>query len=160
MLKHILIGGCVIALGFGGALPTQAQTAPTPQAAPAPSVSAADMQKFASAVKQILSISRASEMAAGQAIQGEGLSAQRFDEIYKSQNEPKQKPKTEIQPKERQSYDRAIAKLVQIQQDNETKAAKAVQEQGLNPQQFNQIFQAVRSNPQLRQQVQDMIRAK
>lgn len=160
MFKRVLIGGCVMALGLMGTLPANAQKAPAPapQTAPATSVNSADMQKFANAVKEILTISKASEAAAGQAIRGEGLTEQRFDEIYKSQNEPKQKPTTAVQPKERQSYDRAIAKLVKIQQDNETKASKAVQNQGLNPQQFGQIFQAVRNDPKLRQQVQEMIR--
>ena len=162
MLKRALIGGCVMALGLVGTLPASAQKAPAPapQTAPATSVSSADMQKFANAVKEILTISKASETAAGQAIRGEGLTEQRFDEIYKSQNEPKQKPATAVQPKERQSYDRAIAKLVKIQQDNETQASKAVQNQGLNPQKFGQIFQAVRNDPKLRQQVQQMIRSK
>lgn len=161
MFKHVLIGGYVVALGMIITPSAHAQKAPAPrpQAAPAAtSVSPADMQKFANAVKQILSISKASEAAAGQAIRGEGLTEQRFDEIFKSQNDPKVKPATAIQPKERQSYDRVMAKLVQIQQDNETQASKAVQAQGLNAQQFNQIFQTVRSNPQLRQQVQELIR--
>lgn len=163
MFRNLLLGGCAIVLGFTTSLPAMAQKAqPAPsapaQAAPATTVSPAEVQKFAGAVKQILTINQASETQAVQAIRGEGLTEQRFTEILASQNNPQQKPKTPVQPKERQSYDRVVAKLVQIQKENETKAEQAVQAQGLNVKRFNEIFQQVRSNPQLRQEVQKMIR--
>lgn len=160
MFRNLLLGGCAIVLGMGASLPVMAQKAPTApaQAAPATPVSKAEMQKFAGAVKQILTINKASEAQAVQAIRTEGLTEQRFTEILTSQSNPQQKPKSPVQPKEKQSYDRVVAKLVQIQKENETKAEQAVASQGLDVKRFNQIFDQVRSNPQMRQEVQQMIR--
>jgi hypothetical protein len=164
MFKSLLFGGCALVLSLATALPMQAQKPPAPQpapakpAAPATPVSQGEMQKFALAVKQILTINQSSETQAIQAIRGEGLTEQRFTEILTSKTNPQQKPKTPVQPKEQQGYDRAVTKLVQIQKDNETKAEQAVRSQGLDVTRFNQIFEQVRSNPQMRQQVQQMIR--
>lgn len=159
MLKYALAASCTVALLFSAHIPAQAQSAaPAPQAAPSAPVSKDEVQKFAGAIKQILVINRASESQAVQAIRGEGLTEQRFDEIYKVQREAKGKPTSQIPAKDQQSYDRAVTKLVQIQKDSETKMEKAVQSQGLNVQRFNQIFEAVQKNPQLKQEIQQIIR--
>lgn len=161
MIKNALAAFCTVALLSTVHLPAQAQkTAPAPQNAPtsAPQPSKDEVQKFARAIKQILVINKASEQQAVQAIQGEGLTPQRFDEIYKTQADPKVKPTSQVQPKERQSYDRVVVKLVSIQKDSQSKMEKAVQDEGLNVQQFNQIFEAVQKNSQLKQEVQQMIR--
>lgn len=160
MIKNALAACCTVGLLSAVHLPAQAQTAaPAPQTAPvSQQPSKQEVQKFAGAVKQILTINKVSEEQAVQAIQGEGLSPQRFDEIYKMQADPKVKPTTQVQPKERQSYDRAVAKLIAIQKESQTKMEKAVQDQGLNVQRFNQIFAAVQKNPQLKQEVQQIMR--
>jgi signal recognition particle subunit SEC65 len=162
MIKNALAAFCTVALLSAVHLPAQAQKPPAPTA-PSSAPTAAqpskdEVQKFAGAIKQILTINKVSEAQAVQAIQGEGLTPQRFDEIYKSQADPKAKPATQVPAKERQSYDRAVAKLVAIQKDSQTKMEKAVQDQGLNVQRFNQIFEAIQKNPQLKQEVQQLIR--
>ncbi|MGV0025609.1 DUF4168 domain-containing protein [Phormidesmis priestleyi] len=161
MIKNALTAFCTVALLSAVHFPAQAQKpAPAPQAAPAASSqpSKDEVQKFAGAIKQILVINKTSEQQAVQAIQGEGLTPQRFDEIYKTQANPKATPTSQIQPKERQSYDRVVVKLVSIQKDSQAKMEKAVQDQGLNVQRFNQIFEAIQKNPQLKQEVQQLIR--
>ncbi|NJR49325.1 MAG: DUF4168 domain-containing protein [Leptolyngbyaceae cyanobacterium CSU_1_3] len=162
MIKNALAAFCTVALLSAVHLPAQAQKPPAPTA-PSSAPTAAqpskdEVQKFAGAIKQILTINKVSEAQAVQAIQGEGLTPQRFDEIYKLQADPKAKPTTQVPAKERQSYDRAVAKLVAIQKDSQTKMEKAVQDQGLNVQRFNQIFEAIQKNPQLKQEVQQLIR--
>ncbi len=162
-MKRILLACCTAVLVGAVHLPAQAQTsapAPAPQAAPTKPVSKDEVQKFANAIKQILIINRASETEAVAAIKGEGFTEERFDEIYKSQQDPKAKPTTQIQPKERQGYDRVVTKLVQIQKDSDAKMEKAVQSQGLDVPRFNQIFEAAQKNPQLRQDIQKLVQQK
>ena len=160
-MKRVLVACCTAVLVGAAYLPAQAQApAPAPQVAPVTSVSKEEVQKFASAIKQILAINRASESEAVQAIKGEGLTEQRFDEIYKSQRDPKATPTAQIQPKERQGYDRVVTKLVQIQKDSDAKMEKAVQAQGLDVPRFNQIFEAAQKNPQLRQEIQTLVQQK
>ncbi len=158
MFRNLLVGGCAALIGLAVSLPALAQQkAPSAQTAPAASVSSADVQKFAGAVKQILVLNKSSEAQAMDAIRKEGLTEQRFGEILSAQNNPQQKPAKPIAAQERQGYDRAVAKLVQIQKENESKAEQAVKSQGLDIKRFNQIFEQVRSNPQLRQEVKKMI---
>lgn len=163
MIRQILLSGCAIVTAGLVSLPVQAQQTPqTPASQPAPaanqSVTPAETRQFANAVKQVLVISRESESQAAQAIRGEGLTEQRFDEIFRSQRNPQQKPSKPVEASEKQRYDRVMAKLMQLGKDNDAKVETAVKKEGLNLPRFNQIFQAVRSNPQLRQQVQDLIR--
>jgi hypothetical protein len=148
-------------------MPIQAQQAPASKPAPTSqpanqTVTPAETRQFANAVKQVLVISREAEKQATQAIRSEGLTEQRFDEIFRSQNNspnsPQQKPSKPVETGERQRYDRVIAKLTQISKDNDSKVEAAVKKEGLEIPRFNQIFQIVRSNPNLRKQVQDMIR--
>lgn len=162
MIKRVLVACCTAVLLSAADLPVQAQTqAPVPQAAPDTAVSKDEVQKFANAIKQILVINRDSEKAAVQAIKDEkGLTEQRFDEIYKNQKDPKATPAVQIQPKERQSYDRVVAKLVQIQKDSDTKMEEAVKAQKLEMSRFNQIFEALQKNPQLRQEIQKLVQQK
>ena len=162
MIKRVLIACCTAALLGAAHLPAQAQTqAPAPQASPTTSVSKDEVQKFANAIKQILVINRESEKEAAQAIKDEkGLTEQRFDEIYKAQKDPKAAPAVQIQPKERQSYDRVVTKIVQIQKASDAKMEKAVQAQGLEVPRFNQIFEAVQKSPQLRQEIQKLVQQK
>lgn len=160
MIQRLLIGGCAILVAGLVSLPVRAQQ--TPQAPkPAPTtnqtVTPAETRQFANAVKQVLAISRQSETQATQAIRSEGLTEQRFDEIFRSERNPQQKPSKPVEATEKQKYDRALAKLVQLSKDSDAKVETAVKKEGLDIPRFNQIFQIVRSNPQLRQQVQQLI---
>jgi hypothetical protein len=162
MIQRFLLSGCALMIGGLCQMPVQAQQAPANKPAPTSqptnqTVSPAETRQFANAVKQVLVISRQSEVQATEAIKSEGLSEQRFDEIFRSQNNPQQKPTKPIETSERQKYDRVIAKLTQISKENDSKVEAAVKKEGLELPRFNQIFQIVRSNPQLRQQVQQMI---
>lgn len=162
MIQRLLLGGCVLMVGGLCQLPLQAQQAPASkpvQTQPAnQTVTPAETRQFANAVKQVLTISRAAEKQATDAIRSEGLNEQRFDEIFRSQTNPQQKPAKPVEASERQKYDRVIAKLTQISKDNDSKVETAIKKEGLEVPRFNQIFQIVRGNPELRKQVQEMIR--
>lgn len=160
MIQRLLLSGCAILVAGLVSLPVRAQQTPQPTR-PAPTVNQnvtpAETRQFANAVKQVLAISRQSESQAVAAIRSEGLTEQRFDEIFRSQRNPQQKPSKPVEAPEKQRYDRALAKLVQLSKDNDAKVESAVKKEGLDIPRFNQIFQIVRSNPQLRQQVQQLI---
>ncbi|BAU13791.1 hypothetical protein LEP3755_43330 [Leptolyngbya sp. NIES-3755] len=167
MIQRLLLSGCAILVAGVVSLPVRAQQQQAPQqqapqqTTPAPTVNQnvtpAETRQFANAVKQVLAISRQSETQAVAAIRSEGLTEQRFDEIFRSQRNPQQKPTKPVESSEKQRYDRALAKLVQLGKDNDAKVETAVKKEGLDIPRFNQIFQVVRSNPQLRQQVQQLI---
>jgi hypothetical protein len=162
MIKHFLVISPLLILSAVGSLPAQAQnSAPAPTApAPAPTqVSQDELKKFASAIKKMLVISQETDNQMVQVVKQSGLTEARFNEIYSSKQDPAQKPKNPITPKEQQSYDQAMEKLTVIEQDARTKLDSSIKSEGLEPQRFNQIFAAVQKNPQLRQEVQKMLQS-
>jgi Domain of unknown function (DUF4168) len=181
MYKKLLLGGCVATLMLAAGFPVRSQTmqqapasqepqqAPAsqePQQAPASQgqqtpqstdVSSEDLQKFASAIKQILAIQEDYQGRMAQAVEQEGLSQERYMEIQASQSNPSAQPSSEITAEERQNYEQANVKISQLQQEAESKMKEAVQAQGLDIERFNQIFAVVEQDPSLQQQVQQMI---
>lgn len=168
MIKHLLANSSLLVLLAVGSLPVQAQNSAPAPAAPAPAapapaaptqVSPDELKKFAGAVKKMLAISQEAETQIAQVVQQSGLTEVRLSEIYRAKQDPAQKPKNPITPKEQQSYDQAMVKLNAIEQDARTKFDTSIKSEGLEPQRFNQIFAAVQKNPQLRQEVQKMIQS-
>ncbi len=184
MMKSILASCSLLVVLAVGNLPVQAQTskpAPAPTEAPAPAtkapaaqtptaspapaspaapqtkVSADELKKFAGATKQLLAIVNETEGQMVQAVQKQGLSETRFNEIYQSKKTSGTKPAAQITPKEEESYKQAVSQLTQIQKDAQAKMDQVVQAQGLQMDRFNQIFVAVQNDPQLRQEVRKMI---
>lgn len=164
MLKQLLTGGSILTLMLVGSWSAQAQTqkpAPQPpaQAAPQTKVSSEELQKFAKSVKQILTIEQGAQTEMAQVIKAEGLSEGRFIEIYKTQQSPPVQPKAAVTTQEKQKYDKAYTKLGEIEKKTQSKMAQVLQKEGLEVKRFNEILVAVRGNPSLREQVQQMMKS-
>ncbi len=180
MMKYILAGCSLLVAVTIGSLPIKAQDAkpapasaekPAPAQSPAsaspaptptepattPAVSADELKKFASATKQLLSIVNDTETQMVQAVQKQGLTEARFNDIYQSKKNPSAKLTSQVTPKEEESYKQAVTQLIKIQADAQAKMDKVVAAQGLQMERFNQIFAAVQKDPQLRQEVRKMI---
>lgn len=160
MVKHILAScSLVVLLGLGG-LPALAQQKPSPSPAPTAqqAVGEEDLKKFVGAAKKLEVISQERNTAIAQTVQKEGLSLERFREIYLSKQNPKAAPKKEVSQDEQQKYDRAIGQLVQIQKDTQTKMGSAVQSEGLDVPRFLQILEAVQKTPDLQKKVEQLLK--
>jgi Domain of unknown function (DUF4168) len=133
--------------------PPAAKPPATGKSAPAAAVGKGDLDKFAAAIKQMLTINQTSEAQIGQVIKTEGLTDQRFKEIYAAERDPKIKltpPMTEL---EKKSYGRAVAQIVKIQQNDESQMEKVIVAQGMDLKRFNEIFEVVQKDPSLQQEV-------
>ncbi len=161
MVKHILASCSLVVLLGVGSLPALAQQKPAPSSAPTAqqSVGDEDLKKFVSAAKKLEVISQERNTAIAQTVQREGLSLERFREIYLSKQNPKATPKKEVSPDEQQKYDRAINQLVQIQKDTQTKMGSAVQSEGLDVPRFLQILEAVQKTPDLQKKVEQLLKS-
>jgi Domain of unknown function (DUF4168) len=164
MTKQVLASICALML-LTASLPAHAQStkpvkpeAGTPTAQPA-SLATAEVDKFAAAIKQMLKINETSESLITQAIKSEGFNEQRFDEIYKSEQDAKVKPSKPVTTQEKQGYDRAVVKIIQIQKDNEMKMEKAVTAQGLDIKRFNEIFDIVQKDPDLQKTIKQKVQS-
>lgn len=159
MFKLFLTGSSVLALLLAG-LSAQAQTqAPAPQpkqVAPQANVSQQELQKFTSAIKQLQAIQQQSRTEMVQAVQRQGLSEQRFVQIYQAQQNPQSAAK--IPQQEKQNFEKAITQIKAIQQQTQPKMQQAVKSKGLEVERFNQILASVQQNPALQQKVREMLK--
>lgn len=132
---------------------------PQVQQAPQGEISQEELQKFANAVKKLQPIQQEADTQITQAIQQQNLSQKRFGEIYQARRNPQAKPTTAITPEETKKFDQVGAKIQDIEQATQSKMERAVRDEGLDIQRFNQIFAAIRQNPALLQKVQQMIQS-
>lgn len=157
MLKQLLIGSSTLTLPFASSLPTQAQIQPNMSQMLTVSqaqVSAEELQKFASAMRKVQVIQQNSQMETIRVIQREGLSPERFKQIYQMQRNPQARRAATVTQQERQRFELAVTKVNKIQNQTQSVMLRAIQDTGLRVQRFNQILAALRQNPKLQQQVQ------
>jgi hypothetical protein len=163
MFRQVLNGGVVLALLLAHAVasaPASAQQSKPQPPAPAPApvdVKAEELQKFSNAMKQLQNIEQQTVTQMRQVVKTEGLSEERFMEIYRAQQEPNARSAAKITPKEQQLFEQASTKLGKIQEESQKKMVEVVNKQGLDIQRFNQILAAVRQNPELQKKVQQML---
>jgi len=152
-------------LGMGHSLPALAQSTPSAPApskpAPAtskPAIADADLKKFVSAAKKLETISIDRNTQVTQAVQKEGLTIDRFKEIFLAQKDQKAQTTNKISDDEKQKFDRAIVQLSQIQKETQTKMGSAVQAEGFEVPRFLQILDAIQKNPDLQKKVEQMLK--
>jgi hypothetical protein len=164
MFKRILTGCSFLLLLILSSVvaDTTAAYAQTPDPTPSAvtsqeKVSPEELKRFSTAMKRLLVIADETETEMRQAVKNDGFSEIRFNEIYIAKTKPNSQPKNPITPEEQQKYDQLVGKLTQIQNDANSRMDKAVQSQGLQFDRFKQIFEIVDKNPQLKQEVQQML---
>ncbi len=160
MMKYLLATCSLMAmLGMGHSLPALAQSTTSPPATSKPAIADGDLQKFVSAAKKLEAISIERNTQVTQAVQKEGLTVDRFKEIFLAQKEPNAQTTNKISDEEKQRFDRAIAQLNQIQKETQTKMGTAVQAEGFEVPRFLQILDSIQKNPDLQKKVEQMLRS-
>lgn len=155
MYRFILATSAIALVGLTGmqiSVKAQEQPEATQSAA---SVSEQELEKFASAIVEIQTIQAESRQEAEAAIASTGLSPQRYSEILLEAEEQGQA--SETSDAELEQFDRAREQVEAISEQARADMEQAVQAQGLEVDRFNQIFAAVRENPELQTQVQQLI---
>lgn len=164
MLKQLLVGSSVFALLFAGSVSaqetqapeTQPQTQEAPESAPTTEISQTELEQFARVIPQLQQIQQSAQEQAAQFIQESGLSTERFSEIYQSQQSGTA-PSSEVTNEEQQSYDEVSTKIESLEQDVRSQQEQVLEAEGLEPQRFGEILVAVRQDPALQQQVQQLL---
>ncbi len=165
MLKSLLLrslAGSFVLLAIGS-FPAYSQTISSispsflAQAASSSAVTQEELQKFAETFKEFRVIEMDAEQKMAQAVQAEGLTPERFVEIGQSQQGEAPASAAQVSAEEQQKFDKALVRVREILQNTEDRKYQAVQSQGLEIERFKEIIAAVQENPQLKQQVQQML---
>ena len=121
------------------------------------SVSSTELQQFVNAVTEVQAIERQAQESMAQLITAEGLSPERFNQIFLAQQSANADPAPEITPEEQETFDQVFSQLQAIDQASEASKEEAINAQGLEMERFSQILSAVRQDPDLQQQVQELL---
>lgn len=158
-MKYLLATCSLMAmLGMGHSLPALAQSTPSAPATSKPAIADDDLKKFVTAAKKLEAISIDRNTQVTQAVQNEGLTVDRFKEIFLAQKEPNAQANSKVSDAEKQKFDRAINQLNQIQKETQTKMGSAVQAEGFEVPRFLQILDTIQKNPDLQKKVEQMLK--
>jgi hypothetical protein len=110
-----------------------------------------ELQQFASAAEKVMVIQQETEQKMIEAIEGENLEIDKFNEILRSQQD--QEVESTATEDEMNSFNNAAEKIIQIQTAVQTDMMRVIQEEGLEPQKYEQILMAYQSDPQTKAKV-------
>lgn len=115
-------------------------------------VSDAQLQKFADAYQEVQMSNQAIQQEMVVAIEEEGLTPERFNELYEAKMDPEKE--VEATEDEIEKQDAAMVVIQEIQKDSQAKMEEKVKEKGLTMEQFQGIGAQVQQNPELQQKLQ------
>ena len=147
MLGLLLMAGSAFAQG---------QQMQQMQNAQADSVSDKELKKFVDAAQELQTIQQNIQSEVQQMVQEEDMTFQRFQQIIMSKQNPQMAKKVQVTDEEEAVIKEMQPKLQKIQQEANQKQMTVIQDNGLTPQRFQQIAQAVQSDPQMMQRFQQM----
>ncbi|MCW9707613.1 DUF4168 domain-containing protein [Fodinibius salsisoli] len=145
----LLVGLLLMA---GSAVAQVQQQAPQP--AQADSITDQELQKFA----QVSSESQKIRQEMGQKVDSmlaeTDIDMQRFQKIMMSKRNPQMADSLDVTAEEEETIKEIQPKLMKMSQNAQQKMIGIIQNNGLNPQRFQQLMQAVRSNPEVMKRFQ------
>lgn len=154
-LKYSLLAFflCFI-LGFGAM--AQQNPVPLQQQEVKTDFDDADLEKFANAAGKVVVIQQETEQKMIQAIENENLDINKFNEIMTAQQN-QQTEELDASPEDLQKFDKAAAQLIKIQTDVQGEMIEAIQEEGLEPQKYEQILLAYQSDQNIKAKIDALI---
>ena len=118
-------------------------------------VSEEELEKFAAALENVQSIRQEMVQDTQGVVADSSLEESRFQELYRAdQGGPA--PSKEASDAEESEYNQVMQEIQEIQEQSNQQMVQAVENAGLEVQQFNQIARVIQQNPQLQQRFQEM----
>ncbi len=118
-------------------------------------VTDAQLQKFAQAYQSVQASNQALQQEMVVAIQDEGLTPERFNELYQAKMDPEKE--VEATEEELEKQDAIMIVIQDIQKGSQEKMENKIKEQGLTMEQFQSIGAQVQKNPELQQKLQGIM---
>lgn len=136
--------------------PAQEMTSPTdPQTEMQEEFSDEEIKTFIDVNEKVVEVQKEGEQKMMEAIEGEDIAIDRFNEILMSRQDPSQE--TDASPEELAAFSKAAEKVMEVQKDLEAKAIKTIEDEGMEMERYQQIMLAYQQNPKVQQQVQKLM---
>lgn len=119
-------------------------------------VSDQELQKFVDTAQELQEIQKEIQGEVQEMVSEEDMEFQRFQQIMMSKQNPQMAQKIEVTDEEEATIEKLQPEIQKISQEAQQKQVSVIQEQGLTPQRFQQIAQAVQSDPEMMKRFQQM----
>ena len=126
------------------------------QNAQADTVSDKELKKFADAAQELQQIQQNVQSQVQEMVKEEDMEFQRFQQIMMSKQNPQMAKQVKVTDEEEATIKEMQPELQKIQQEAQKKQMSVIQDNGLTPQRFQQIAQAVQSDPAMMKRFQQM----
>lgn len=116
-------------------------------------VSDGELENFASALKQVQVINQTSQEEMVSAVENEDLTVQRYNEIHQASVDPEKE--SDASESELKNYQKASSEIEKIQTVAQQKMEEKIEEEDLTVIRYQEIANAVQSDPSLQQKLQE-----
>ncbi len=166
--RSILAGATVSVFLLAGQTVTLAQQqtpaeqnnpAVTPEKNTSIEVNDEEIQSFASAFEVVQTIQGESRQKMVEAIEEQGLTIKEYNELLRQQQQPESNDSqaSNVSAQKQEQFQQADAQIEQIEKEAQAEIETAITNEGLQVERFQQIWIAVRQDPELQQQVKNYL---
>lgn len=115
-----------------------------------------ELKQFASAAGKVMEIQQKTQEDMIKVIEDENLELDKFNQILMSQQN-QEAEKVDATAEEMAAFNNASQKIMEIQTDIQTDVVKAIEEEGLEPQKYEQIMLAYQASPEIKAKIDALI---
>lgn len=142
----------------GQPAPSQATPSTIQQSTTPPSISDDKLKKFVDIYKKLAPQQQQAEAQMVKAIEDQGLTTQRFNEIASKQEPTQTTATTGGTAEEISKFNTAAKQITAIQKDVQPKIEKLMTDEGMKPAEFEQIAMAYQTSPEIQQKIQALMK--
>lgn len=132
-------------------LNAMAQQTTPPQQQPVEDFKEEELKQFAHAAGKVMVIQQETEQKMMKVLEEENIEVDKFNEILMAQQS--QDPELAASEEEMESFNKASEKMMEIQNEVQGEMVKAIQEEGLEPEKYEQIMLAYQSSPEVKAKI-------
>lgn len=153
MFNSQKMAGFLFSLSILGSTAAFAQTQQLPQQQQQQSVEVSDgeLEKFSKAFQQVRLITMEAQQEMAGVVTKEGMEIERFNEIHEATLDPE--AEVTATDEEKKKHEKIISNLETIQSGVQAKMGKAVQDQGITPERYEQIAMGLQNDPKLQERL-------
>ncbi|WP_277485610.1 DUF4168 domain-containing protein [Catalinimonas alkaloidigena] len=114
-----------------------------------------ELKTFIQANKSVVQVQQAAEQKMMQAIEETDMDVNRFNEIATAQQDPQ--ADAEASAEEMATFNEAAQKVMAVQRETQSEIAAAVEEEGMEFNEYRQIMMAYQNSPKVQEQITKLI---
>lgn len=126
------------------------------QPAQADSITDAELKKFVAVTNESQKVQQEMRDEVDSMLTEQDMEMTRFQEIMMSKRNPQMADSIEVTKEEEKKMKAIQPKLMEVQQKSQQMMVSIIQDNNLQPQRFQQIMQAVRTNPEVMKRFQEL----